>query len=1079
MTERAKAENEKARLLRDKEALPAIEPPEKREAQLATLREAAKRAAAELAAVEALPVDPAAPTAVAGSRVMRARLEKAAAAEALAAAEADSVRAAAAAAFNLPQLRRSLLDKKIAAATAQAAAASAVLEERAAARARELAAEAERAAAAAVADEALPDALRPLAEEVSALRTTFEAQNNKRGGADRLIDDTDRRLKALRLKADRITDFVETVGLTDDASAYLREERPGLPDVAVLSAAIEARRDELAAANLAKVKHRRDLAALPREAEEGERARVLLLDAGLTGAADERAEARARELLRLRRTFLEQLVGSTDGAADAAADGIDQKVAASLLRLQQVQEEFRDAAEALAAYIDERVLWTRSGPPLNGDQLRAELPRLAGWAGPGSVRAGVRSAAAAVAGAATKPPLWLAVLACVPLLAVRLRLRGLSKRLADPCRRKGSRTFRPTAAMLGVTLAAAAAGPAVLAAAAAVLRAGPRPAGGGPVHSVPEVLTAPALAAGLAAAAAVWLPLAVLRAATRRDGLAEVHFEWPPGAVRRIHRVVRWFTPPLALTALAAGLLGSADPRHAGGGWERVAFAAACGLTAWLFYRLFRPNGVLWEGVKRAAPESPSYRLRTPLCLAAVLGALGLGALSLAGYHYTAGELAKRAVETVGLLVGVVLLRSTAVRWVTVSRRSLLYAGMLRRREEAAAREKAATAATAADAASVPEVPAASEPGPDAAELSVQTRKLVTATALTLGAVGLWFVWADVLPALNKLEDVTFPSWTVSRVAEAPPDGAAPDAPPRLESVPLSLWDVLIAAAAIAATILAFRNLPGLLELSLFDRLPLDAGGRYALTRLANYAVVVVGILYSAGRLGFEWENVQWLVAALSVGLGFGLQEIVANFVCGAIILFERPVRVGDIVTVDDVTGVVSRIRIRATTITNWDRKEFIVPNKEFVTGRLLNWTLSDNTNRIVVEVGVAYGSDTRKALELLLEVCREEPLILSDPAPLATFEKFGDSTLNLTLRCFLPNLEKRLPVVSGLHGAIDRKFREHGIEIAFPQRDLHVRTLPAGLVGLSEPAAAGGGDTSGGAPRTGIHLEGESRRAA
>jgi potassium efflux system protein len=171
-----------------------------------------------------------------------------------------------------------------------------------------------------------------------------------------------------------------------------------------------------------------------------------------------------------------------------------------------------------------------------------------------------------------------------------------------------------------------------------------------------------------------------------------------------------------------------------------------------------------------------------------------------------------------------------------------------------------------------------------------------------------------------------------------------------------------------------------------------------------------------------------------------------ANFVAGLVILLERPIRVGDVVTVDDITGVVSRIRIRATSITNWDRKEYVVPNKEFITGRLLNWTLSDKINRIVINVGLAYGSDTEQARELLLQVADEHPLILKDPPSVATFEGFGDNSLNLSLRTFLPTLDNRLEVIHQLHTAIDRAFRQAGLEIAFPQRDLHIRSYPAAL---------------------------------
>jgi potassium efflux system protein len=198
------------------------------------------------------------------------------------------------------------------------------------------------------------------------------------------------------------------------------------------------------------------------------------------------------------------------------------------------------------------------------------------------------------------------------------------------------------------------------------------------------------------------------------------------------------------------------------------------------------------------------------------------------------------------------------------------------------------------------------------------------------------------------------------------------------------------------------------------------------------------------GTLGVTWDKVHWLIAAVSVGLGFGLQEIFANFVSGLIILFERPIRVGDIVTVDEVSGIVSRIRIRATVIVDWDRKELIVPNKEFITGRVLNWTLSDQMNRVVVNVGVAYGSDVGRVRDLLLKIAAENEFILRDPAPMACFDGFGDSSLNFVLRCYLPNLENRLAVTHDLHANIHNAFQAEGIEIPFPQRDLNVRYLDA-----------------------------------
>ena len=200
-------------------------------------------------------------------------------------------------------------------------------------------------------------------------------------------------------------------------------------------------------------------------------------------------------------------------------------------------------------------------------------------------------------------------------------------------------------------------------------------------------------------------------------------------------------------------------------------------------------------------------------------------------------------------------------------------------------------------------------------------------------------------------------------------------------------------------------------------------------------------IILALNTIGADWSQLQWLVAALSVGIGFGLQEIVANFISGIIILFERPIRVGDFVTVGDTNGVVQKIRIRATTIRNLNAQELLVPNKEFITGRLLNWSLSDNTTRLQVTVGIAYGSDVDTAMRLMEDVARDIDGILDEPIPSVISQSFGDSALIMILRCFIDSVEKRAMIISTLNLAINEKFKEAGIVIAFPQRDLHIDT--------------------------------------
>jgi potassium efflux system protein len=173
------------------------------------------------------------------------------------------------------------------------------------------------------------------------------------------------------------------------------------------------------------------------------------------------------------------------------------------------------------------------------------------------------------------------------------------------------------------------------------------------------------------------------------------------------------------------------------------------------------------------------------------------------------------------------------------------------------------------------------------------------------------------------------------------------------------------------------------------------------------------------------------------VGIGFGLQEIVANFISGIIILFEQPIRVGDIISAGGAEGTVKKISARATVIETFEGKEHLIPNKELITGQVINWSLTESAVRVVIPVGVAYGTDVRKAMELLLEAAREVELVLADPEPSATFEDFGDNALMLWLRCYVA--EQRPRAWTELRTCINDKFNAAGIVIAFPQRDVHM----------------------------------------
>jgi len=209
---------------------------------------------------------------------------------------------------------------------------------------------------------------------------------------------------------------------------------------------------------------------------------------------------------------------------------------------------------------------------------------------------------------------------------------------------------------------------------------------------------------------------------------------------------------------------------------------------------------------------------------------------------------------------------------------------------------------------------------------------------------------------------------------------------------------------------------------------------------------------------GLDFQTIAIVAGALSVGIGFGLQNIVNNFVSGLILLFERPVRPGDWVIVGATEGYVRKISIRYTLIQTFDRAEVLVPNSELISNQVTNLMLSDTYGRVTIPVGVAYGTDTRRVRDILHKVAREHPMaVLYDPRvspPKVFFMRFGDSSLDFELRFFIREIDYKLSVRSDILYAIDDAFREAGIEIPFPQRVVHVQP---------EPARSGGRDGEGG----------------
>ena len=684
------------------------------------------------------------------------------------------------------------------------------------------------------------------------------------------------------------------------------------------------------------------------------------------------------------------------------------RLATLLADTEQQLAELTSTTTKLSGVLDERLLWTPSHEPV-GLAWLARIPADAFYffVAP---RWG-RAALGAVLVATTFWPITGGALGVLTvLLWMRRRVPAHLERISAPLRRIRTDRYRMTGQALAWTLLAC------------------TPAGLGCWLLAKLMQQVAASGSGFAealarACALLVVPaaaLAFLRTLTSENGLARSHFRWPRPRRDALHRSAPFF----ALLVLPTGFLlvlltrpGSAAPLDTLG---RALLALALAGAACLFWHLLAP-GRVWTA--RNVVLTEPLRLRQLIRFAFSTMCLALIALDLGGYFVTAEALAARMVASLILALGIATLYGLGARWLVLGERRLA----LKRMVEKQASERQANEAgeERGEGEALPELPEAQEI--TIASVSTQTRRLLRALTILVTTMLLLWIWSDVTPALGLLGN--FALWDSTQVVDG-----------KDLALHVSVRDALQAFVVLALTWVATRNLPGLLEVGLLRRLQVDAPTRYAITSITRYVIVFTGTILGLSMLGLRWSNLQWLAAGFSVGLGFGMQEIFANFISGLIVLFERPFRIGDIISIGGVEGTVARIRTRATTIVDWDNKEVVVPNKSFITERLVNWTLSDSTTRLVIKVGIAYRNDPKLAQRLLLEIAASHPQVLAEPAPTCWMMGFGDSTLDFELRVYVADIGQRNPVKTELQFRVAEVFKEHDIEIAFRQTDLWLR---------------------------------------
>jgi potassium efflux system protein len=846
-----------------------------------------------------------------------------------------------------------------------------------------------------------PATLEPIQKELDInikLSQDLEELTREQGALAIRLERQKKRLQELEEEFAVTRKRVETSVLTQALSFTLRGQRQALPSMSQYRRDSMKRHQELAEVGEAEMDAEKQLRSLTHVDAETDR---ILRTLGPLSARDANsAKGKIENLLLDRRGLLEKLESGY------------RRYVKDLQTLEFTEQQLVSRAGEYADFLDAHLLWIRSSRLIRGTDI-ANLPKAVLWAinplhwfrvleelGEGLLR---------------NPTAWVVgLLLTVLFFAARRRAKRELGKIALAARDVEKAAAWLTLKALGMTVYLALALPFLMSFVGYQLSSS---------HEADDFSRA--VGGGLLLAARTLAVAAFLYHFCRSDGLAEAHFAWPEEARRSLRHNVLWVTQLLVPLSFIAGMTVAEGNAVYYNSLGRFAYIAALVALAVFFVRLLRPSGAIGSFLQKRHLQSWVFRLRYLWYLSLVGIPIVLACLAAAGYIYTASVLQVRHHTTLLLILCLSLAHGLVTKWISSARRRLAAPGDRAPAQQEEGQDGSRQAETHGANRNAESAPADEKKIRD---LDQRSRTLVNIVTLVLGFFFLWAIWAPVLPAL-KLAGGT-PLWTYATEI----DGVK-------QSVPITLAHLVTSLVTVGLTIAAARNLPGVMELLLLNRLSLDAGARYALHSLLRYAVTAIGILVTFAALGLRWSSIQWLVAALGVGLGFGLQEIVANFICGLIILFERPFRVGDVVTIGDQTGTVTRIQIRATTITDWDRRELIVPNKEFITGKLINWSLSDPITRVIVPVGVAYGSDTQATEKLLLKIARENLMVMSQPEPSAFFLGFGDNSLNFELRVFVQGLENRLPVIHHLHLAIEREFRNAGINIAFPQRDIHLDT--------------------------------------
>ena len=509
-----------------------------------------------------------------------------------------------------------------------------------------------------------------------------------------------------------------------------------------------------------------------------------------------------------------------------------------------------------------------------------------------------------------------------------------------------------------------------------------------------------------------WWFFATILSLLRPNGIAYRHFGMPQESNRIFQRIIKqsiWIIGLLLISSIPSRIETIGYPNDVIGQIMSIVALALC---------LFVVRPLLDRGIteyQNAKTEDGTIRnvsLFKLLRLVLIIAPASLIVLIVFGYYYTAVYLINRLLDTYFFALFWVFGRYFAYRSITISARRMAYRRLQEKRQKI--REQAEEQNTKEEIKEEETI-----------KLSVVNQQIFRVADL-IGWVVLfgllYVVWSDLVSIAYYLDGVIM--WENG-------EGS------KVESI--TLLNLMKALFYILVTYVLVKNIAGILEVVLFSRVKFSKGTPQTIITVFIYTIISIGSVMSFSALGISWTKIQWIFTALSVGLGFGVREIFGSVVSGSILLFERPIRVGDKVTVGQYTGVITKIRLRSTTLLNSDHMEVVLPNQAFVTDRFINWTLNNTITRLQLPINVVYDTDLDVMRKLINQAVSEAPKVLAEPKPEINILNFGENALEHELIVFVGELADRTETTNFLYERINRLFQANGIRFAFKQLDLHL----------------------------------------